>query len=55
MSKQFLLEFDYEGWCQGPEKMHTMVLVYATSFDDAVLKLRKEYDMVKNVKNRTIE
>jgi hypothetical protein len=52
----YLVEFEYEEYCQGYEWVHTMVLVNSCcDFDDARYKISVNYRNAKNFINKTIE
>ncbi len=51
----YLIEFDYDGWCQGPETMHKTVLVQAMSSEIAEEKIRGTYENARYLENNTLE
>lgn len=53
--KYYLIEFVYEGWCQGPERMRVTELVYANSYNEAVKKIAQVRSGAREFKNMTIE
>jgi hypothetical protein len=54
--RPYLIEFDYDHYCQGYERGHTSVLVYAGSYDAAVQRIKADSDYRKprTFKSRTI-
>jgi len=52
----FLISFDYDGWCQGTEKMYETLLVKADSFEQARNKIIDDnrYDRPINFQNKTL-
>jgi len=57
MKKPYLVEFEYEYYCQGFEWTTTTMLVYAENFMQACGKVREStrFREARNFKNRTIE
>lgn len=56
--KAYLIQFDYEYYCEGYEWARgEKLLVYADSFEEACDKIKKNvmYDNVANFKNYTVE
>jgi hypothetical protein len=54
--RAFLIEFKYQSYCQGWESAYTTVLVYADSYEEAVDKLKDDfnYDSPEFFTNKTI-
>lgn len=52
----WLVEFEYQYYCQGYETAHTTALVYATSFENACEKIANHhlYETPNSFINRTI-
>ena len=57
----FLIEFQYDYYCQGTESAWTTELVYALNYDDACRKIQEVYSSLmgkgknpRNFKNKTI-
>ena len=53
--KQYLISFVYEGWCQGPERMHDTILVSANSYDEAVEKIKRNYERATGFVDKTLD
>jgi len=54
----FLIQFNYDHYCQGWERANTTVLVKATSYEDAIAKIKDNdhmYSDAKNFINKTLE
>jgi hypothetical protein len=50
----FLIRFRYTGWCQGPDDRTETILVYADSFHEACMKLKRRYGDIENIENLTL-
>ena len=50
----YLINCDYEEWCQGWDNVNGYFLVYAPSFDEACSYLENELRKPQNFRNCTI-
>lgn len=54
-NKQYLVSFYYDAYCQGYEEAYEHILVSASSFETACIKIGEKFYRARDFKNLTIE